>query len=179
MSLEESQAAARKHYENQVPDMNPEMLRKMIEVGPATQREFSHQKISPNESALRVENKRVRPLPMSRSKVVMTRGEVGTERGLLTQTQILELLPRRHLPQPLLNSSLNRGGSSGEILPESVKALAKEFHIGEADVALVLRYFRAPDIRINQNKRKEARWHWEEWQTPATVIASQRQGQGR
>ncbi|CAM9888946.1 unnamed protein product, partial [Choristocarpus tenellus] len=84
--------------------------------------------------------KRARPLPTNRTKVTMM-DEVDAEKGKLTQTQILSLEEK-------------------DVQPGNSKKLAADFHVGEADVVVLLKYYRAPEIRLNLNQEKEARWNW-------------------
>eukprot|EP00752_Nemacystus_decipiens_P004509 g4117.t1 len=143
MSRPDAQAAAKKMYDQQVPDMNPDILRQALELGPVGKAELTHQKLVPDASEI-VETKAPRPLPKDRTRAVARSGEVEAKEGLLTQTQ--------------LAAFLERGVAEGASAPYPA-GLLKEFHVSEDDAAVLLRYYRAPDIRMYEDVMT-ARWHW-------------------
>lgn len=53
---------------------------------------------------------------------------------------------------------LLRSVAAGASAP-SPAGLLEEFHVSEDDAAVLLRYYRAPDIQIYEDV-KTARWHW-------------------
>eukprot|EP00904_Undaria_pinnatifida_P014126 jgi/Undpi1/9844/HiC_scaffold_28.g12298.m1 len=143
MSRPEAQAAAKSMYDQQVPDMNPDILRKAMELGPVSKAELVHQKMVPDKSEL-VMNKSPRPLPKDRTRGVVKSGEVDSKKGLLTQTQLQALLERVGEPSSQQNLT---------------KSLVEDFNVTEDHAALLLRYYRAPDIRLAGDVMT-ARWHW-------------------
>eukprot|EP00903_Cladosiphon_okamuranus_P009821 g9334.t1 len=143
MSRPDAHAAAKKMYDQQVPDMNPDILRQALELGPVEKAELTHQKLVPDASEV-VEDKAPRPLPEDRTRAAARSGEVEAQEGLLTQTQLAAFLER----------SVAEGASA-----PSPAGLLKEFHVSKEDAEVLLRYYRAPDIRMYEGV-KTARWHW-------------------
>ncbi|CAN0250292.1 unnamed protein product, partial [Ectocarpus fasciculatus] len=94
MSRPDAQAAAKKVYDQQVPDMNADILRQAMAMGPVGKAELTHQKLVPDASEV-VPSKTPRPLPKDRTRAVAKSGEVDAKKGLLTQTQLAAFLERR------------------------------------------------------------------------------------
>ncbi|CAM9100595.1 unnamed protein product [Pylaiella littoralis] len=156
MSRSDAQAAAKRMYDHEVPDMNPDILRQAMALGPVGKAELTHQasiyldqfytetsKLVPDASE-EVKPKTPRPLPKDRTRAVARSSEVDAKKGLLTQTQ--------------LAAFLERGVAGGSSAP-SPPGLLEEFHVSEDDAAVLLRYYRAPDIRMYEDVMT-ARWHW-------------------
>lgn len=144
MSREDARAAATTMYVDRVPEMDPEVLKAFMKMGPAVKSELNHQKLIPDESE-RVEVTTPRPLPRSRARHVISSNEVAAHEGVLTQTQALELLAVRET----------------EHTPEATKSMASKFDVSEEDVRVLLKYCRAPDVR-KVNGELLARWYWRE-----------------
>ncbi|CAM9400180.1 unnamed protein product [Scytosiphon promiscuus] len=145
MSRPEAQAAAKKMYDEEVPDMNPDILRQAIALGPVGKAELTHQKLVPDASEV-VANENPRPLPKDRTRAVAKSSEVDAEEGLLTQTQLAAFLGRCI-------------AGSGASAPAPAASLLDEFHVSKEDAEVLLRYYRAPDIRMYEDTMT-ARWHW-------------------
>ncbi|CAM9181766.1 unnamed protein product [Ectocarpus sp. 12 AP-2014] len=143
MSRPDAQAAAKKMYDQQVPDMSADILRQAMAMGPVGKAELTHQKLVPDASEV-VASKTPRPLPKDRTRAVAKSGEVDAKKGLLTQTQLAAFLERRV--------------ANGAGAPPPA-GLLEEFHVSEEDAAVLLRYCRAPDMRMYEDVMT-ARWHW-------------------
>ncbi|CAM9421925.1 unnamed protein product [Hapterophycus canaliculatus] len=132
-------------YDEEVPDMNPDILRQAMALGPVGKAELTHQKLVPDASEV-VANENPRPLPKDRTRAMAKSSEVDAEKGLLTQTQLATFLERSVA-----------GSGAGATSPAA--SLLDDFHVSKEDAEVLLRYYRSPDIRMYEDTMT-ARWHW-------------------